>query len=55
VISQDRAGRSRRAHRAGNPQNFSLLRAAVNEVADKDHFSFWMSENTVDLGIIELV
>jgi len=21
-----------------------LLRAAINEVADKDHFSFWMSK-----------
>jgi len=39
----------------GDPQNFSLLGAAINEVAHKDHFPFWMTENSLDLCIAELV
>jgi hypothetical protein len=53
VVPQDRASRTGFAHRAGNPQNFSLFRTAVNKVADKDHFSFWMPENTFNLCIVE--
>jgi hypothetical protein len=54
VISQYRCCRSGLAHRPGNPQNLSLFGTAVNKVADKDHFSFRMPENTFDLRIDEL-
>jgi hypothetical protein len=53
VVSQDRASRTGFAHRAGNPEDFSLFRTAVNKVADKDYFPFWMSENTFNLCIVE--
>src|SRR5260370_23287835 len=55
VVAQDRASRTCFAHRAGNPQDFSLFRTAVNKVADKDHSSFWMPESTCDLHIVEFV
>jgi len=55
VISQDRAGRSCFAHRACNPQNLSLLRAAVNKITDKDYFSIWMPEDAFALSVVELV
>jgi site-specific DNA recombinase len=56
VVHKDRlVVRSRFAHCAGNPQNFSLLRAAVNKITDKDHFPFWMPENTFNFRIPEFV
>jgi hypothetical protein len=42
-------------HRAGNPHSRSLLGAAIYEITNKDHFSFWMPEHTFDFGLIELL
>ena len=42
------------AHRAGNSQDLSLLWAAIYKIANKDHLPFWMPENTIDFGVVEL-
>jgi hypothetical protein len=53
VVPQDRASRTGFAHRAGNPQDFSLVRTAVNKITNKDHLSFWMPEDTFKLDVSE--
>ena len=54
VISHHRPCCAGFTHGACNSQNLPLLRAAVDEVANKDHLSFWMPENTFDHGVVEL-
>ncbi|KRQ17662.1 hypothetical protein AOQ71_01365 [Bradyrhizobium manausense] len=40
MMAQNCAGCPSFTHRAGNTQNFELLRTAVDEIADEDHFPF---------------
>ena len=55
VISHYRACCAGFAHGAGNSQDLPLLRTAIYEITNKDHFSLRISKNTIDLGVLELV
>src|SRR5207248_8303938 len=55
MISHYRAGHTGFAHRAGNSQNLPLVRTAIYEITDEDHFPLRMSVETFDLDVVELV
>ena len=55
VISHHRACHTGFAHGAGNSKNLPLLGTAVYEITDEDHFPLWMSVDTFDLDVVELV
>ena len=54
VISHYRSCCAGFTHRARNSQDLPLLRAAIYKIANEDHLSFWMPENTFDFGVVEL-
>ena len=53
VISHYRRCCAGFTHGARNSQDLPLLRATIYEIANEDHLSFWMPENTFDRGVVE--
>ena len=51
MIAKHRAGCAGLAHSSRNPQNFSLIGAAINKVTNKYYFSAVVPECTVDFTI----
>src|SRR5215510_311693 len=51
MVSEHGARRPPVAHRTDDTQHFTLIRTAIDEIADEQHCSFGMRERAIRLGI----